>query len=60
MRNILIVELGGQTRMSGPALQAMSNIELVKLGLGKPQPGGLNGRAAGTWRVAGGPVPHAA
>lgn len=41
MRNILIVELGGQTQMSGPALQALSNIELVKLGLGKPQPGGL-------------------
>jgi Matrixin len=41
MRNILIVELGGQTGMSGRALQAMSNIELVKLGLGKPQPGGL-------------------
>jgi hypothetical protein len=41
MRNILIVELGGQTGMSGPALQAMSNIELVKLALGKPQPGGL-------------------
>ena len=41
MRNILIVELGAQTHMSGPALQGMSNIELVLLGLGKPQPGGL-------------------
>lgn len=41
MRNILIVELGGQTGMSGSELQAMSDIELVKLGLGKPQPGGL-------------------
>jgi len=41
MRNILIVELGAQTKMSGSALQGMSNIELVQLGLGKPQPGGL-------------------
>jgi hypothetical protein len=41
MRNTLIVELGGQTGMSGPELQAMSNIELVKLGLGNPLPGGL-------------------
>jgi len=41
MRNILIVELGAQTGMSGSALQGMSNIELVLLGLGKPAPGGL-------------------
>jgi hypothetical protein len=40
MRNILIVELGAQTHMSGPALQAMNNIELVLLGLGKPPAGG--------------------
>src|SRR5687768_15786406 len=41
MRNTLIVELGGQTQMSGPALQGMSNIDLILLGLGKPQPGSL-------------------
>ena len=41
MRNVLIVELGAQTGMSGPALQGMSNIELVLLGLGNPQAGGL-------------------
>ncbi|MGC3971892.1 MAG: hypothetical protein QM775_32475 [Pirellulales bacterium] len=41
MRNILIVELGAQTHLSGPVLQGMSNIELVLLGLGKPQPGSL-------------------
>lgn len=41
MRNILIVELGAQTQMSGPTLQGMSNMDLVLLGLGKPQPGGL-------------------
>jgi hypothetical protein len=41
MRNILIVELGAQTKMSGPSLQGMSNIELVLLGLGKPMSGGL-------------------
>jgi hypothetical protein len=39
MRNILIVELAAQTQMSGPALQGMSNIELVLLGLGKTPPG---------------------
>ena len=41
MRNVLIVELGPQTGMSVSALQGMSNIELVLLGLGKPSPGGL-------------------
>jgi len=41
MRNTLIVELGVQTQMSGPALQAMGNVNLVLLGLGKPQPGEL-------------------
>ena len=41
MRNVLIVELGAQTQMSGPALQGMSNLDLVLLGLGKPQPGAL-------------------
>jgi hypothetical protein len=34
-RNILIVELGAQTHLSGPVLQRMSNIDLVILGLGK-------------------------
>jgi Matrixin len=34
-RNILIVELGGQTNLSGPVLQGMSNLDLVLLGLGK-------------------------
>jgi hypothetical protein len=42
MRNILIVELGTQTQMTGPALQGMGNIDLVLLGLGKPLPGSLN------------------
>ena len=41
MRNVLIVELGSQTQMSGPALQALNNIDLVLLGLGKPLQGGL-------------------
>src|SRR5262245_39116430 len=41
MRNILIVELGAQTRMDGPTLQGKSNIELVLLGLGKPLPGSI-------------------
>jgi hypothetical protein len=35
MRNILIVELGIQTGLSGPILQGMSNLDLVALGLGK-------------------------
>jgi hypothetical protein len=34
-RNILIVELGRQTHLSGPVLQGMSNMDLVLLGLGK-------------------------
>jgi hypothetical protein len=34
-RNILIVELGAQTHLSGSALQGMSNTDLVILGLGK-------------------------
>jgi hypothetical protein len=34
-RNILIVELAGQTKLSGPVLQGMSNLDLVLLGLGK-------------------------
>jgi hypothetical protein len=33
-RNILIVELGGQTHLSGSVLQGMSNLELVLEGLG--------------------------
>jgi len=38
-RNILIVEIGGQTGM-GRELQGMSNMELVLIGLGKnPRPG---------------------
>jgi len=41
MRNILIVELGGQTGMSGSALQAMSDLDLVLLALGRGQPGSL-------------------
>ena len=42
MRNTVIVEIGSQTQMSGPALQAMTNLDLVLLGLGKPQPGSLD------------------
>lgn len=39
-RNILIVELGGQTNLPGAVLQGMSNRDLVLLGLGKEaQPG---------------------
>lgn len=39
-RNILIVELANQTRLSGAVLQGMSNMDLVALGLGKEaQPG---------------------
>jgi hypothetical protein len=39
-RNILIVELGSQTSLPGGALQGMSNMDLVLLGLGKEaQPG---------------------
>lgn len=41
MRNALIVELAAQTQMSVPTLQAMGNIDLVLLGLGKPHPGSL-------------------
>lgn len=41
MRNIMIVELGAQTQLSGATLQGTSNIDLVLLGLGKPQAGGL-------------------
>ena len=60
MRNILIVELGAQTHMSGPALQGMSNIEAGAAGPGqaaarRAYDGQLHPR-----RVAGGPVPHAA
>ncbi len=32
-RNILIVELGAQTGLSGPTLQGMNNLDLVRLGL---------------------------
>ena len=39
-RNILIVEIGAQTGM-GRELQALSNLELVLMGLGKPRPGQL-------------------
>jgi hypothetical protein len=34
-RNIMIVEMGAQTKLPGPVLQGMSNTELVLLGLGK-------------------------
>jgi len=60
MRNILIVELGAQTKMSGSALQGMSNIELVQLGLGKPQPGGLTNGNFIRGVLLGGAIPHAA
>jgi len=33
-RNILIVEIGAQTRLAGPRLQGLSNMDLVRLGLG--------------------------
>jgi hypothetical protein len=41
MRNVLIVELGAVTGLSGPTLQGMSNMDLVLLGLGKAVPGNL-------------------
>ena len=34
-RNIMIVEMAAQTKLAGPALQGMSNMDLVLLGLGK-------------------------
>ncbi|HZS56061.1 MAG TPA: hypothetical protein VFA65_16785 [Bryobacteraceae bacterium] len=39
-RNTLIVEIGAQTGL-GKELQALSNMELVLMGLGKPRPGQL-------------------
>src|SRR5882672_10234316 len=40
-RNILIVELGAQTGLSGATLQQMSSMDLVLLGLGQNGPGFL-------------------
>src|SRR5215469_1217647 len=50
-RNILIVEIGGQTHADGHTLQGMSNMDLVLLALGSMLPGALPGEAdrRGTW-----------
>ena len=47
MRNTLIAEIGAQTQLAGTALQGLTNIELVLLGLGKPPPGSPGNPDAG-------------
>jgi hypothetical protein len=47
MRNTLIAEIGTQTQLGRPALQGMTNIELVLMALGKPLPGSPGSQDAG-------------